>query len=189
VNTTTWLEVAVQTPAHSGVGGLLSYRSPMPLLPGQLVRVPLGRREVLGVVWQVQAQAPEGIALTAVKDIAAVLEGVGPLNGHWLKLVQFAAQYYQRSLGEVALSALPPQLRDLNPTQLARRLKKLPDPATPLADVQGPTLSEQQSTALQQMTEQAGPFLLFGTPAAARPRCICKPCNVCCKAIRRPRPC
>lgn len=168
MNTTTWLEVAVQTPAHSGVGGLLSYRSPMPLLPGQLVRVPLGRREVLGVVWQVQAQAPEGIALTAVKDIAAVLEGVGPLNGHWLKLVQFAAQYYQRSLGEVALSALPPQLRDLNPTQLARRLKKLPDPATPLADVQGPTLSEQQSTALQQMTEQAGPFLLFGNTGSGK---------------------
>jgi len=168
VNTVNWLEVAVQTPAHSGVGGLLSYRSPMPLLPGQLVRVPLGRREVLGVVWQVQAQAPEGIALTAVKDIAAVLEGVGPLNGHWLKLVQFAAQYYQRSLGEVALSALPPQLRDLNPTQLARRLKKLPDPATPLADVQGPTLSEQQSTALQQMTEQAGPFLLFGNTGSGK---------------------
>ena len=168
MNTVNWLEVAVQTPAHSGVGGLLSYRSPMPLLPGQLVRVPLGRREVLGVVWQVQAQAPEGIALTAVKDIAAVLEGVGPLNGHWLKLVQFAAQYYQRSLGEVALSALPPQLRDLNPTQLARRLKKLPDPATPLADVQGPTLSEQQSTALQQMTEQAGPFLLFGNTGSGK---------------------
>ena len=49
-----WIEVAVQTPAHSGVGDLLSYRSALPLQPGQLVRVPLGKREVLGVVWRVE---------------------------------------------------------------------------------------------------------------------------------------
>ena len=53
-----WIEVAVQTPAHSGVGDLLSYRSPVPLQAGHLVRVPLGRREVLGVVWHSRPDAP-----------------------------------------------------------------------------------------------------------------------------------
>ena len=168
MNTPHWLDVAVQTPAHSGVGGLLSYRSTVPVDAGQLVRVPLGRREVLGVVWRVHREAPEGIAAAAVKDMASVLEGVAPLNAPWLKLVQFAAQYYQRSLGEVALSALPPQLRDLNPTQLARRLKKWPGTAVNLTQVQGPALSPQQSAALQAITEQNGPFLLFGNTGSGK---------------------
>jgi primosomal protein N' (replication factor Y) len=45
------LSVLVQTPAHSAVGGPLTYRSESVLPPGTLVRVPLGTRETLGVVW------------------------------------------------------------------------------------------------------------------------------------------
>ena len=45
------LAVVVPTPAHSSIAGPLSYRSEFALAPGTLVRVPLGRREVLGVVW------------------------------------------------------------------------------------------------------------------------------------------
>ncbi len=168
MNTSNWLDVAVQTPAHSGVGGLLSYRSPVPVAPGQLVRVPLGRREVLGVVWRVRSKAPEGMAPSALKDICAVLVGVGPLDDSWLKLVQFSAQYYQRSLGEVALSGLPPQLRDLDPTQLARRLKKLPGPTGPVQVAAGPALSAQQAAVLLQMAEQPGPFLLFGNTGSGK---------------------
>ena len=168
MNTPHWLDIAVQTPAHSGVGGLLSYRSPVPVAPGQLVRVPLGKREVMGVVWRVRSEAPEGMAPSALKDISAVLDGIGPLDEPWLKLVQFSAQYYQRSLGEVALSALPPQLRDLNPTQLARRLKKLPDPAGPVQAAAGPALSAQQAEVLQHMAAQAGPFLLFGNTGSGK---------------------
>jgi primosomal protein N' (replication factor Y) (superfamily II helicase) len=168
VNNCFWLDVAVQTPAHSGVGGLLSYRSPVSVAPGQLVRVPLGKREVLGVVWRAQTTAPAGIAPAALKDISAVLEGVTPLDDHWLKLVQFSAQYYQRSIGEVALSALPPQLRDLDPTQLARRLKKLPLATGPVQAVEGPTLSGQQANVLQQIAQHPGPFLLFGNTGSGK---------------------
>ncbi len=45
------LSVVVATPAHSGIRGPLSSRSESALPPGTLVRVPLGKREVLGVVW------------------------------------------------------------------------------------------------------------------------------------------
>jgi primosomal protein N' (replication factor Y) len=150
------------------VGGLLSYRSPVPAAPGQLVRVPLGRREVLGVVWRVQPEPPAGVAPSALKDIAAVLEGIGPLDAHWLKLVQFSAQYYQRSIGEVAVSALPPQLRDLDPTQLARRLKRRSADRGPVQSAQGPSLSAQQTEVLQQMAQQDGPFLLFGNTGSGK---------------------
>ncbi|RZJ50754.1 MAG: primosomal protein N', partial [Acidovorax sp.] len=120
----TIVHVALHTPSHSGVGDLLSYASERPLPPGTLVRVPLGKREVLGVVWDAQdatGELPEGAAM---RSIAGVLEGVEPLGLPWRRLVAFAARYYQRALGEVALAALPPQLRDLQPDQLARRLRR-----------------------------------------------------------------
>ncbi len=42
------------------MGHTLSYRSELSLTPGSLVRVPLGAREVLGVVWDCAEQPPEG---------------------------------------------------------------------------------------------------------------------------------
>ncbi len=162
-----WIDVAVQTPAHSQVGGLLSYRSPFELLPGQLVRVPFGKREVLGVVWAVHAAAPTDMPESAVRDVTGVLEGLAPLDTAWRQLVQFSAQYYQRSLGEVALSALPPQLRDLSNDQLARRLKKQ-NTERAVQTTPGPALSEEQSAVLAQMASGTGPFLLFGSTGSGK---------------------
>ena len=51
------IPVLVQTPAHSLIGAALTYQSELPLSPGTMVRVPLGRRETLGVVWD-DAAAP-----------------------------------------------------------------------------------------------------------------------------------
>ena len=162
-----WIDVAVQTPAHSQVGGLLSYRSLEPLQPGQLVRVPLGRREVLGVVWATRNAAPTDMPASAVRDVLGALEGLAPLDAHWRQLVQFSAQYYQRSLGEVALSALPPQLRDLSSEQLARRLKK--QNAERVVQTQAsPDLSEEQQEVLHQMAQHNGPFLLFGSTGSGK---------------------
>ncbi|MEN9888871.1 MAG: Primosomal protein [Pseudomonadota bacterium] len=162
-----WLEVAVQTPAHSGIGTLLSYRSHEALAAGQLVRVPLGRREVMGVVWG-PGQAPAALAPEAVKPVLGALTGLPPLNAEWRQLVAFAAQYYQRSIGEVALSALPPQLRALDSAQLARRLKKLPPADATVQATPGPALSPQQSQALADMAQHPGPFLLFGNTGSGK---------------------
>jgi len=161
-----WIEVAVQTPAHSGVGDLLTYRSPSALTPGTLVRVPLGRREVLGVVWHAGVPAPD-LAPEAIRDVTLALEGLPPLEARWRQLMAFAAQYYQRSLGEMALSSLPPQLRELDNIQLARRLKKQAGGAE-LQVQPGPALSPQQATVLQAMATHPGPFLLFGNTGSGK---------------------
>jgi primosomal protein N' (replication factor Y) (superfamily II helicase) len=50
------LRVAVDTPQHSGIGQPLDYLSDQPLAAGTLVRVPLGKREVPGLVWPGVAQ-------------------------------------------------------------------------------------------------------------------------------------
>ncbi|MFO1212613.1 MAG: hypothetical protein U1E74_08955 [Paenacidovorax caeni] len=126
------LHVAVQTPAHSGVGDLLSYQHTEALAPGTLVRVPLGQREVLGVVWD----ALPGEPLPRWRSCAPwpACSQAWRLDAAWRRLVAFAARYYQRGLGEVALAALPPQLRELGPEQLARRLRRRPAPAQDAPD-------------------------------------------------------
>ena len=178
------LAVIVPTPAHSTVAGPLSYRSELPLAPGTLVRVPLGKREILGVVWEALSE-PVGERLELeTRQIAGALDGLAPLSGHWRQLVIFAAGYYQRSMGEVALAALPPQLRDLTTTQLARRLKKRAaaiesgarDAASDcavaapvhLANTAPRVLSDEQVAALQAFEVGDGPFLLFGATGSGK---------------------
>ncbi len=164
------LSVVVATPAHSGLRGPLSYRSESALAPGTLVRVPLGKREVLGVVWDtVSEPAPEGVE---ERSIAAALDALPPLSPSWCRLVAFAAGYYQRGLGEVALAALPPQLRDLDTVQLARRLKRRKPGAddTPPTEATLPAPTAQQETALAQIQASGHekPFLLFGATGSGK---------------------
>ncbi|MBG6072202.1 MULTISPECIES: primosomal protein N' [unclassified Polaromonas] len=167
-----WLEIVVATPAHSAIAGPLTYRSAVPLVAGTLVRVPFGRREVLGVVWDVLPDCGD-MAEETIRDIAGALDGLDPLPVTWRKLVAFTAGYYQRSLGEVALAALPPQLRDLTSVQLARRLKRpesqvesRPDTTELIA------LSAQQACAIAQFDAETSakqrPTLLFGATGSGK---------------------
>ncbi|MES2635669.1 MAG: primosomal protein N' [Pseudomonadota bacterium] len=161
------LAVVVPTPAHSSVSGPLSYQSELPLAPGTLVRVPLGRREVLGVVWDEAVQPENARSDYENKPIAGVLDGLEPLTAQWRQLVTFSSRYYQRGLGEVALAALPPQLRDMNTVQLARRLnRKRSDEAG--QTTQGPTLTDEQAQALGTFESEPGPFLLFGATGSGK---------------------
>ena len=165
-----WLDIAVSAPAHSQVGGLLTYVTELPALEGQLVRVPFGSREVLGVVWGVHTSPPASPSTHTLRQVTAVLDGIEPLSANWRQLVQFSAQYYQRALGEVAMAALPPQLRDLTPVQMARRLKKQPASTEALAAaLQSPwPLSPQQTEVLAQMAAAPGPFLLHGATGSGK---------------------
>ncbi|WP_448171685.1 primosomal protein N' [Rhizobacter fulvus] len=114
--------VAVEAPQHTGLSGPLDYLSEHTLAAGTLVRVPLGRREVPGIVWGDGSSADPGVNLRLV---GAALAALPPLGAAWRELVDFAAGYYQRSTGEVALSVLPPELRKLDDAQLANRIRKL----------------------------------------------------------------
>ncbi|MDO9403187.1 MAG: primosomal protein N' [Polaromonas sp.] len=170
--------VVVATPAHSNIAGPLTYDSPLgheaALPAGSLVRVPLGKREVLGVVWDApEAIVPDGAGseppALQVREIAGVLDGLAPLSATWRKLVAFTAAYYQRSLGEVALAALPPQLRELTAVQLARRLKRpQAEAAGAAARAMAPDLSAQQTQALADFAADSRPALLFGATGSGK---------------------
>ncbi len=141
------LAVAVETPRHSGVGSLLHYSHEVDLPAGTLVAVPLGKRVVPGIVWHRADDAP-GLDVE-LRPVAAALTALPPLAAPWRALIEFAALYYQRGVGELALSVLPPELRQLDDTQLTRRMKRLPAAAPhPAAGPALPELSEQQAQAL-----------------------------------------
>jgi len=176
------LHIVVPPPAHSSAAPILSYAHDVPLPAGTLVRVPLGAREVLGITWD----EPQGTGseLPQLRRVGAVLEGLAPLPAPWRRLVAFAARYYQRSLGEVALSALPPSLRELTADQLTRRLRRMP-PGTPAPDAGAATvqtetskivvLSTDQQSAAAEIDAHPGPSCCSAAPAAARPRSTCTP--------------
>jgi len=154
------LRVAVDAPQHSGIGAPLDYLSEQALPPGSLVQVPLGKRELTGIVWDpLPADADaEGQVLpdTALRPIGQALLELPPLTLNWRRLLDFAASYYQRSVGEVALSVLPPQLRELDAKQLQGRLKKLhkwveAEAKDEAPSAQRPELSPAQAEVLAQL--------------------------------------
>lgn len=162
------LPILVQTPAHSQVAGTLTYLSEQALPPGMLVRVPLGKRETLGIVWDAATQDQAEVESSRLRPIASALDALAPLTPAWRRLVDFAASYYQRAAGEIALAALPPQLRELSSEQLARRLKRTAAAAGVAPADSMPALTPEQNTVLAQIEAQAGPFLLFGATGSGK---------------------
>jgi primosomal protein N' (replication factor Y) len=102
-----YVRVALDSPLPT----LFDYRCDEPApAPGTLVCVPFGRRSFVGLVVEVSAHSD--VPAERLRHVEAVCRDCAPLSGEWLELASFAADYYQRSLGEVALPALPQALRD-----------------------------------------------------------------------------
>ncbi len=162
------LAVAVETPRYSAVGGLLDYSHPVALPPGTLVRVPLGRREVAGLVWTQPDDAEPAPA--ELRPITQALAALPPLGAEWRALVDFAAAYYQRGVGELALAVLPPELRKLDDTRLARRVARLQKLEAPpaVADPALPELTAEQASALSAIAATRQPVLLHGATGSGK---------------------
>ena len=101
--------VAVAVPAP--VYRLFDYRVPADarLRPGMRVRVPFGRRRLVGVV--VEAPRTETRPAHDYKFIEAVLDDAPVFPPDVWALCRWAADYYQYPLGEVLSAALPGPLR------------------------------------------------------------------------------
>ncbi len=137
---------------------------------GQLAIVPFGRREVAGLIIGLaeQTDVPDG----KLKDVLAVRSQLAPLPPQWLALCGFAADYYQRPLGEVALPGLPKNLRTLTTTALDRALKKLAklDAGHDGNPVNTPQLKPEQQEAVDAIAGAQGfaPLLLYGVTGSGK---------------------
>ncbi len=142
---------------------------------GQLALVPFGRREVVGVVTAVGDASDYDAA--KLRDVIALRTQLAPLPPEWMALCRFAADYYQRPLGEVMLPCLPKGLRNESTVALDRALKKLAK-AAPAAVGQtdaaalpaAPMLNPGQQAAVDAITASAGfaANLLFGVTGSGK---------------------
>jgi primosomal protein N' (replication factor Y) len=102
-----WCEVAVPVP----LPGALTYEVPPAwrggAVPGVRVRVPVGRRRLVGVVIALREAPPEGVE---TRPLLEVLDPEPVLDAELLALAAFAADYYLAPLGEVLRTMLPPDL-------------------------------------------------------------------------------
>ena len=110
------LHIAVDAPLWDA----LDYTHTEALVPGTLVRVPLGRQTVGGVV--LDAAGPARAASATLRAVTEVVDALPPLGADWLALLRFAASYYQRPLGELMGAALPGWLRSRSAAAVAARV-------------------------------------------------------------------
>jgi primosomal protein N' (replication factor Y) len=139
-------------------------------VPGQLAVVPFGRRQIVGIIVAVDDKSD--VAPDKLKAVLAVRTQLPPLPPDWLALCGFAAHYYQRPLGEVAIPGLPKNLRAIKPIALDRALKKIDktEPARDAASTGTPVLNEAQRQAADAIAAAQGfaPTLLYGVTGSGK---------------------
>lgn len=113
------LNIALDTPLNSCFDYRWQCEAGAEPEVGQLAMVNFGRREVVGLIVEVKYQTD--VPADKLKDALAVRSQLAPLTPAWLALAAFAADYYQRPLGEVALPGLPKNLRVLTTGVLSCR--------------------------------------------------------------------
>lgn len=162
-----FVRVALDHPLQT----LFDYRydlAPTPL-PGMLVRIPFGRRDAVGLICEVTDHSD--VPVDKLRDVAAICSTLAPLADEWRALTLFAAEYYQRGLGEVALPALPQVLRDasrwaklLAPEE---RYRLMPEGRASLPDALPP-----RATALRRLADAlaANPTLPAAEARALHPK-------------------
>ncbi|ARP93261.1 primosomal protein N' [Bordetella genomosp. 13] len=168
-----WVRVALDVP----LPGPFDYRCAEPIEVGVRVIVPFGRRKLVGVV--VALPAEPAVDAAQVRDVEQVLRDLPAFPDPWMRLARFAADYYQRPLGEVMLPVLPPPLRKPSAYQgkrsglgpVARRDARKPRVAgAAVVPDQAPVLNEEQQAAVDTIAalRTFKPVLLHGVTGSGK---------------------
>ncbi len=137
---------------------------------GQLVVVPFGHRTEVGLI--VGVKESSDIEETRLKDVISILSDVPPLNAEWMALCRFAAGYYQRSFGEVALPSIPKKIRTNREKALERAWNALekPDMHAACECPVKPQLHSAQQQAVDAIVRSDGfsPYVLYGVTGSGK---------------------
>ena len=123
-----YLRIALPSPLRR----LFDYRAPTQVAvaawqPGMRVRVPFGRREMVGIL--VETASSTHVPVDKIKDALELLDEQPLLPASIMRLCLWTAQYYQHSLGDTFSWALPTLLRQGEPAEARQQkiwLAKLP---------------------------------------------------------------
>lgn len=113
-------DVILRLALPSPLRRLFDYRAPasmarQALTPGMRIRVPFGRREMIGILIEISDTSE--VPADKLKPAIALLDPVSPVPPALFKLCLWTAQYYQHSLGDTLSWALPVLLRQGEPAQ------------------------------------------------------------------------
>ena len=172
------LHIALDTP----LTGYFDYRWPCEPggepLPGQLALVNFANREMVGLILEIRHSTE--VPADKLKDALAVRSQLAPLSPEWIALAGFAANYYQRPLGEVALPGIPKKLRMPTTVTLDRALKKLAKqlPAHDATPFDMPALNAAQQQAADAIGSAEGftPLLLYGVTGSGKTEVYLQAC-------------
>lgn len=114
-------DVILRLALPSPLRRLFDYRAPpgtsgKTFVPGMRLRVPFGRRELIGIL--VEVTDTSDVPPDKLRPATALLDPVSPLPSPLLKLCLWTAQYYQHSLGDTFNWALPTLLRQGEPAEM-----------------------------------------------------------------------
>ena len=142
---------------------------PAPVI-GQLVVVPFGRREEVGLI--VEIKEDTHVDDSKLKDVLSVIQEIPPLRADWIELCCFAAGYYQRPVGEVALPSIPKNIRANKKLALKRAARAIAQPINETNTDRGekPRLLQAQQDAVSAIVQTHGfkPFVLYGVTGSGK---------------------
>lgn len=95
------------------------------LAPGLRVRVPFGRRRLVGIL--IETAAHSSIETSKLKAALEILDEQPVFDAITFALLRWAADYYHHPLGEVLAAALPASLRSGQPAQAPVEMWRLTD--------------------------------------------------------------
>lgn len=130
--------------------------------PGQRVKVPFGRREVVGMLLEIVDKSD--FPYEQLKNVIAVIDATPILSESLLRLYRWASDYYHHPVGDVILGTLPKLLRQgraLIASENHSECNIFPSEIT---------LNEKQKIALDAITQSNGfqTFLLEGVTGSGK---------------------
>lgn len=149
-----FVEVLVADPGYHG-SEALTYGSDSSVNVGQIVRIPLRKKIVLGIVSKTSVSQPT----FAVKLLSEVLE-LPPIPQQLLDLTMWMHQYYAAPLGTV--------MQQILPRNFPKRPTK-PVPSTTYTADKLPDLTKDQAEAISQITP-SGMHILHGDTGTGKTR-------------------
>lgn len=156
------IRVAVPVPLNR----LFDYQAPSdwPLQVGCRVRVPFGRRKLVGIVEATQVSS--SCATNELKTALAYYETQALIDSHMRQLAHWLHQYYHHALGDIYSLMLPKALREgksLPTIDLQKNAKKYFDSGLQLTDQQ-----QQAIESILSYRQQFQSFLLQGVTASGK---------------------
>lgn len=158
------LRIAVPSPLRRSFDYLLppdmDEKVALALPAGVRVRIPFGRRTLVGVLLEVSSQTD--VDPSRLRPAMEVLDSVPLIPEHLLALCQWAAAYYQHPVGEVLHSLMPVALRQGKVAEVRAHHSDKSDLVDGPDTLETPlTLNREQAQAVSAITAQPDQYRCF----------------------------